>query len=53
MMRKRERGERPLSAPSKSLMLPSSAILDETKPVMKYRFFCNPGNAPIAHVQIY
>ena len=51
--RKWERGERPLPAPGKFFDVPSSAILDETKTVLKYRFFRNPGNAPLAHVQIY
>ena len=37
--RKWERGERPLPAPDKFFDVPSSAIWDETKPVLKYRFF--------------
>ena len=35
----RERRERLLPAPGKFFDVPSSAILDETKPVLKYRFF--------------
>ena len=51
--RNRDRGERPLPGPGKFSDVPSSAILDETKPALKYRFFRNPGNAPVAPVQIY